>query len=462
MTPGIVLLALLVAAALLAAGRWRARAAAFARERLARETERSALTRELELLKQRIDQLSRDASERARSEAASRAEADSDGKRLEARLLLADRMASVGTLAAGVAHEINNPLAFILSNLEFALAELRRAGGDGEVVRALQDARDGGARVREIVRDLKTFAHAGEEVRETLDVRRVLQSAIGLASNEIRRRARLAVDPGEVPPVVAGEHRLGQVLVSLLINAAQAIPEGRAPENLVRAATATAPDGRAVIEISDTGAGIAPEVLPRIFDPFFTTKPVGVGTGLGLSICHGIVRQLGGEISVKSEPGKGATFRILLPAAAEPGRAERQPPAQAPPARRSRILVVDDEELVGRAVSRILSPQHDVVVHTAARAALDEVISAPGAFDVILCDLMMPEMTGMELHARLAELAPPLARRTVFLTGGAFTAAAREFLEAVPNLRLEKPFDPQALRDLVSRALAGAGAPVAA
>jgi len=375
----------------------------------------------------------------------------SERKRLEAQLLHADRMASVGTLAAGVAHEINNPLSFILSNLDFALGELRRAGAEPEVLQALEDARDGGARVREIVRDLKTFSRPVDEVSEALDVRRVLQSVIGLASNEIRHRALLVVDPGDVPPVAASEHRLGQVLLNLLVNAAQAIPEGNSAANVVRAATSTAPDGRAVVAISDTGVGIAPEVLPRIFDPFFTTKPVGVGTGLGLSICHGIVAQLGGEISVESAPGKGSTFRVLLPPAAAAPPDERAPPAAAP-GRRGRILVVDDEPLVGRAVSRILAPPHEVVARTSARAALDDLLGGP-PFDVVLCDLMMPEMTGMDLHARLVREAPALAARTVFLTGGAFTPSAREFLDRVPNLRLEKPFEAQALRDLVARVL---------
>jgi PAS domain S-box-containing protein len=376
-------------------------------------------------------------------------------KHLEAQLMLADRMASVGTLAAGVAHEINNPLAFILANLEFALDELRSAAGvDPDVRRALAEARDGGLRVREIVRDLKAFSRADEAEREAVDLRRVLQSALGLAQNEIRHRARLEVEVGDVPRVVGSEHRLGQVLLNLLINAAQSIPEGRAAEHVVRAVTARAPDGRASVTISDTGSGIPPEVLPRIFDPFFTTKPVGVGTGLGLSICHGIVSGLGGEIQVDSTPGKGSRFTVLLPPA--PSEARLDPPAPAfpaPPPRRGRILVVDDEALVGRAVSRILAPLHEVLARTSARAALDD-IARGEVFDVVLCDLMMPEMTGMELHARLREVAPALAERTVFLTGGAFTPTAREFLARTRNARIEKPFEPDQLRALVARVLA--------
>jgi PAS domain S-box-containing protein len=391
----------------------------------------------------------------------------SEKKQLESHLVLADRMASVGTLAAGVAHEINNPLAFILSNLEFALSEVPEAAADPELRRALQDAKDGAVRVREIVRSLRTFSRPGDDERTVLDPRRVLESALALAANEIRHRGELAVDRGDVPPVLASEHRLGQVFLNLLINAAQALPEGRARENRVRAATSTAPDGRAVIEVSDTGVGIPPDVLPRIFDPFFTTKPVGVGTGLGLSVCHGIVTQLGGYLSVESVPGKGTTFRVVLPAAPDEARpvAAKTTPGAAPPApassgRRGRVLVVDDEPLVGRALVRMLSPLHDVVAHTSGRAAL-ELLREDRAFDVVFCDLMMPGMTGMELHATLAAIAPDVAARMVFLTGGAFTPAAREFLDRVANPCLDKPVDRGTLRDIVARAIAPA-APSAA
>ncbi len=379
----------------------------------------------------------------------------SDRKRMEAQLLLADRMASVGTLAAGVAHEINNPLAYIIANLDFAVEELHGSGASQDVVRALEEAKEGGARVREIVRDLKTFSRAQGGDRALVDVREVLRSAVSLAQNEIRHRARLELDLGEVPRVVGGEHRLGQVFLNLLINAAQAIPEGRADANLIRAATRTGEGGAAEIEVSDTGVGIKPEILGRIFDPFFTTKPVGVGTGLGLAICHGIVSDLGGEIRVRSQVGGGTTFTLTLPRA--PASLAERParPTPAPPSGRGgRILVVDDEPLVGRAVARILSPPHDVVAETSARAALDRIERGDRAFDLVLCDLMMPDMTGMELHERVAAVAPGLASHVVFLTGGAFTVSARDFLDRVPNPRVEKPFEPAALRKLVGSLLA--------
>jgi len=365
---------------------------------------------------------------------------------LEAQLLLADRMSALGTLAAGVAHEINNPLAFILANLTYALEELARtSAAPGEVVRALEEAREGSVRVREIVRDLKTFSRPEERLDDEVDLPAVLRSAMSLAQNELRHRAQLEADLRPVPPVAASAHRLGQVFLNLLINAAQAIPEGQADRHRIR--VACRPEGsRVLVEVSDTGAGIAEEHLLRIFEPFFTTKPVGIGTGLGLSVCHGIVTAIGGDITVESRPG-ATTFRVVLPAiAASPATAE-VPPRPPVLRARARVLVVDDEPMVARAIARTLS-EHDVTVLHSGAAALERLRQDVG-FDVVLCDLMMPELNGMELHERLRLEVPAASERMVFMTGGAFTPQARDFLARVPNARVDKPFEPAALRALV-------------
>jgi PAS domain S-box-containing protein len=242
-------------------------------------------------------------------------------KQVEVRLMLASRMASIGTLAAGMAHEINNPLAYVLLNLELVaeqILEISRDAPSGrmrELGTLVAEAREGGERVRKIVGDLKTFSRVDDACSALLDVRRVLEVAATMANNEIRHRARLVKELGEVPLVEGDEARLGQVFINLLVNAAQAIPEGGADANEIRVATRTDGAGRAVVEVRDTGPGMSHEVQARIFDPFFTTKPIGVGTGLGLSICHGIVTALGGEITVQSELGKGAMFQVVLPAA---------------------------------------------------------------------------------------------------------------------------------------------------
>ena len=386
-------------------------------------------------------------------------------RRMQAQLIQSDRMASMGTLAAGVAHEINNPLAYVVANLGWVSQALQGAGPGAavgpedhqEMREALEEARSGAERVRAIVRDLKTFSRADEPARGPADVRRVLESALNLARNEIRHRARVVTDLGEAPTVEASEHRLGQVFLNLLINAAQAIPEGRADQNQVRAVTRTDDRGRAVVEIHDTGCGIPPEHLGSIFEPFFTTKPAGVGTGLGLAICHGIVTGLGGQILVESQPGRGSVFRVVLPAARAPApdEPERPVPAHAP---RACILVVDDEPLVGRAIQRILGSAHQVTVETSGRAALARAERGE-RFDLVLCDLMMPEMTGQDLLQALERTAPELAVRVVFLTGGAFTAAAQEFLDRTGRPRLEKPFEAEALERLVAAELSRRAGP---
>ena len=353
--------------------------------------------------------------------------------RMRERLVISERMASAGTLAAGVAHEINNPLGVAMANVEFAADALSRMVQDPGVVgleEPLRDAREALERIRDIVRDVKLFSRPHDDATTAVDVRRVLDSSTRMAWNEIRHRAKLVKDYQAVPMVSANESRLGQVTLNLVVNAAQAIGEGQADTNEIRVSTRTTDDGRACIEVSDTGCGIPTENLERIFDPFFTTKAVGVGTGLGLAICHRIVTELGGHITVESEIGKGSRFRISLPAVDERARPERPSTPLPAKATRQKILIVDDEETLARAIERSLRPDHDVTVVTRAREALAR-IEGGERFDVILTDVMMPEMTGMDMYERLRQVAPDQAEHVVFLTGGAFTPAAREFLDTV-------------------------------
>lgn len=381
-------------------------------------------------------------------------------KQLQVQLLLADRMASMGTLAAGVAHEINNPLSYVLANVSLgdeSLAEIERTcagcrASVADVRELLRDARDGLERMRIIVGGLKAFSRADDDRSGPVDVHAVLESSISVAWNEIRHRARLVRDYGDVPHVRANEARLGQVFLNLLTNAAQAIAEGGVDDNEIRLTTRVDDAGYVRAEVRDTGAGIRPEIIGRIFDPFFTTKAVGAGTGLGLAISHGIVAALGGELTVESDVGRGALFRLRLPMAR--GTLTPAPTLLEPEvgsARRTRVLIIDDDGLVARAVARTLSDGHIVTIFTSAREALAHVASDVGRYDIILCDLMMPELNGMELYEELERVAPTCVERIVFLTGGAFTPRAGAFLGRVPNLRIEKPFDTHALRALVSR-----------
>jgi CheY-like chemotaxis protein/anti-sigma regulatory factor (Ser/Thr protein kinase) len=312
----------------------------------------------------------------------------------------------------------------------------------------LRDAREAALRIRDIVRDVKLFSRPDDDDRSLVDVERVMDSSIRMAWNEIRHRARLVRDYGRVPRVDANEARLGQVLLNLVVNAAQAIPEGCARDNEIRVST-RATDGRVMIEVCDTGSGIAPEHLSRIFDPFFTTKPVGLGTGLGLAICRRLVADMGGEITADSNPGGGARFRVVLPVGA--GRSPQSTTSSSvpPSTRRGSILVVDDEEAVARALKRALSEYHDVSVAASGREAATR-IEHGERFDVIVSDLMMPDLTGTDMYRRLVQVAPEQAARVVFVTGGAFTAGARGFLEEVPNPRIEKPIEPSSLLAIIA------------
>lgn len=403
-------------------------------------------------------------------------------KRLTAKMMQMDRMVAVGTLAAGVGHEINNPLAYILSNVIFAvteLASLQKAGDlppeaakrAASAATALQDAQDGAERVRDIVRDLKTFSRGDEhQALEAVPLHAVLDSALALARNEIRHRALVVKDYGELPLVVASRSRLGQVFVNLLVNAAHAIPEGHADRNSIRVATRAAGD-RVEITISDTGSGIRPEHLPQIFDPFFTTKRVGEGTGLGLAICAGIIRDLGGEITVQSEVGKGTSFRVMIPVgnvqAVAPAPSQRGMTPATPmaavgasgngPASRWSILVVDDEPMFGVAVRRLLSGKHDVRVAGSGREALDHLVRGE-RFDAILSDVHMPEMTGIELYETIQQRWPELIPRMGFVTGGAISEEARIFLEQRRERIFEKPGSLVALEAFLVRLAQGAAA----
>jgi C4-dicarboxylate-specific signal transduction histidine kinase/ActR/RegA family two-component response regulator len=387
------------------------------------------------------------------------------GKSLDAlrgaqtRMALSDRMASIGTLAAGVAHEINNPLSYIRANMGFAADEMSRLEaskgslGLAEAMASLREAQEGADRVRQIVADLKLFSRPDDESEKptTIQLNSVLERSISMSAHEIRHRAELVRDFKATSPVLANESKLGQVFLNLLVNAAQAISEGEASRNQVRVRTADLDAETVVVEVSDTGSGISAEHMKRIFEPFFTTKPVGQGTGLGLAICHAILREMGGSIEVESEVGKGSTFRVKLPVSHSEAKTSATPAVQ-PAHHRGRVLVIDDDELVAKSVERILAQEHEVVVTTQARDGLAR-IERGEHYDLILCDVMMPEMSGPDFYAKLNVLNVPELKRVVFLTGGAFTATTTEFLAKVSVPVLEKPFESGQLRELVNEAV---------
>lgn len=381
------------------------------------------------------------------------------------RRLLTDRLAAVETLAAGLAHEINNPLTYSLINVESVLRRLRviaaspptpevaedLASSLTSFVDSLDQTLHGMKRIREVVRNLMTFSRGGVGPSSLVDVRGVAESATQMALHEVVHRARLVRDLREVPPVMANEGALGQVFLSLILNAAQAIPIGDARENEVRISTHCDEEGNVVIEVRDTGGGIAPDVLPRIFDPFFTSKGSDKAAGLGLSIAYGTVRRFGGDIQVTSAPGQGTTFRVLLP----PAKGWRKRDSSVPPGEpkvdeRRRVLIVDDERMVGDSLARSLTDVADVTVMTEAWRVL-EMLANGQRWDIILCDLLMPEMSGIDLYRETLRVAPDAAPSIVFMTAGVFTRHAQAFLESVSNPCLEKPFDIAKVRNLVTR-----------
>ena len=383
----------------------------------------------------------------------------------DTHLVVSDRLTSAGTLAAGVAHQINNPLAYVLANLGYLAEEVpslvsaaRAQPGSlaieerlAELLRTIGDAREGAERVASIVRDLKLLSRVDDDTVEEIDVVAVLESACNIVWSQLQSRASIVKTYGELPRVRGNSSRLAQALVNLLLNAAQAIPEGHADRHQIRITTTTDAEGRAVVEVADTGAGIPPYLLSRIFDPFFTTRAVGAGTGLGLTIAHGIVSTMGGRIHVDSKEGQGSTFRVVLPGLQAPPRPTRPSP-EAPrksPGHR-RCLLVDDEETLVIALQRTLSRSCDVVATTSAAEALERMLAGE-EFDVVLCDVVMPSISGIDVYERVKAVRPELAKRFVFMTGGAFTPRMRAFLDAVPNPRLDKPFSPQQLVRVVEK-----------
>ncbi len=365
----------------------------------------------------------------------------SDQRRLQLQLAQADRMASLGTLAAGVGHEINNPLAYVMLSLEAItrLAVHAEPALAGSLAEHAASAFDGAQRVAKIVRDLRAFSRLDDEARTVVDVRRALEVALAAAGHELKHRARVSTRLGEVAPVVGSEGRLAQIFLNLLVNAAHAIPEGHPSDHEIRVAVRTE-GAEVLVEIADTGVGIADEHRRHLFEPFFTTRPTGEGSGLGLAICHGLVTALGGRIRVESELGKGSTFFVALPRAeVTPAAAPTAGAAAATARARARILIVDDEPQICEALARLLEGRHDVVLALSAVEARATLTRDP-AFDVILCDVVMPEMTGADLHRWLREHDPARAARMLFITGGREGAAARA-LGGIELWRwLDKPF----------------------
>jgi|GEM_PF-3030954 len=405
----------------------------------------------------------------------------------QAELLRSEKLASVGQLAAGVAHEINNPIAYILSNLrtlstyqqEFVamlatykdlvyrsgnkalIAEMEHAERQAELDYLIKDCAsileeniEGTLKIRNIVRDLSTFSHMEYGKAGMVNVNDLIDSAIRIVFNEIKHHARLRKKFHAVPEINADSSQLGQVFLNLLLNAVHAIPEGHAESNTITIESAPEEEN-IIVTVQDTGRGISEQNLSKIFDPFFTTKDVGEGTGLGLSISLNLVRRHGGDIQVKSKEGEGSIFRVVLPIKTGIKPAEsalRLPPAHETDAAagKRRVLLIDDDERIIKSYVRILKPYYDLVTAQGGKKGI-KLLLKDQDFDAILCDLMMPDTDGVAVHDFLLKKHPHLAAKIIFFTGGAFTAQAKKFVETVPNNILEKPVDFPLLFSLISK-----------
>ena len=374
-----------------------------------------------------------------------KAELEAVHAQADMRVREAERFASMGRLAAAVAHEINNPLSFVQNNLEF----LERDAPSGQRD-ALVESLKGVERIRRIVTDLQTMTRPPDEEEPSADVARAASTASSMARGQTRSKAVVQLEIEENLWAACDEGRLIQLLLNLLVNAAQALPEGHKEDHRI-SVRGSAIEGRAVIEVEDDGPGIPEEHLARVREPFFTTKPIGEGMGLGLALCEGIARSYGGVLEVESVPGRTVVRARLDLAIREPRpiiTPTPTPPVEAPEEQPSlRILVCDDEVFLARAIQRHLKALDVDVVHDGSDAIAR--LAEDPDYDLVICDMMMPNVTGMDVYETVEKTNPDLAERIVFMTGGTFTPRSAEFRDREGIRFLDKPIKLEELWKIV-------------
>lgn len=357
---------------------------------------------------------------------------------LDARLRLTDRMVAVGTLAAGAAHEINNPLAYLLANLTFLEEGLGALASNdpraAELAVALGDAKDGARRIEKIVRDLRTFSATRDSGVDRGDVVRAVQATISLLARTLESHARLHVDIAPVPEVKLGESRLSHVLSGLLSNAkdAFAAPD---PKNEIRVRVYAGDNAWVRIEVRDNGRGMGRDVLERIFDPFFTTKDVGGGAGLGLFVAHNLIAGAGGTLTVESQLNEGSRFLISLPVAPKVSPGEFPMPILST---RPRILLAEPDRNVANAMRRLLS-EYEVVVASTGAEVVEKCLREP--FDVALIEVALPDLSAAELQKRISDRRSHRPARVRFMSQGATATMDLALSAQLGDAPLEKPFD---------------------
>jgi two-component system NtrC family sensor kinase len=378
-----------------------------------------------------------------------------DSRRVQAQLLQAEKMSAIGQLVGGMAHEINNPLASILVNMELLLGEVR----DPSQLETLQAIKVETDRAAQIVRNLLTYVRGQGSERAVVDLREAVRGALALRRNQLlNQQIDVRVDLPPEPVLVWGNTvNLQQVLMNLLVNAEHAIRGDRGRGNVwVRL---TVQDEHACITVDDDGPGVPPELLTRVFDPFYTTKPEGEGTGLGLSVSAGIVADHHGKIAATQRPGGGARFSVDLPLSqAEPMEEPtlHPRPALSPgtPARRGKVLLIDDEPDIRRSISKFLTRSGwEVDLADSGEEGLRHV--AQGEYQVVLCDLRMPGMSGHEFYRKLQAEGSPAIERLVFMTGDVLSPEASRFLHEAARPVLSKPFALKDLTEILAQVVPG-------
>ncbi len=369
--------------------------------------------------------------------------------RAETALVEAERLAALGRLAAGVGHEINNPLTYLQLSLERVARHLQATEAPADVRQSVEDSRDGAWRIQKVVEGLRVYSRRPED-RRALDPAEVARAALKVAHPQLRHVANVHAELASTPPVLGDEPRLVQALVNLLSNAAQAVLEQHGA-GTITLRTGAEPGGLVFFEVEDDGPGIATEHRAHLSEPYFTTRASRGGLGLGLFVTRGIVDAHGGRLSFESPGGRGTRVRLTLPAldpaaataAGEPAATSARPGEPAhddvAPAARPSLLVVDDEPLVLRVLAEALGHGWRVTSAGSGAEALEQL--SAGRFDAVVCDLFMPGVGGMDVAAHLEQHDPALRARLVFLTGGAVTAEAQAFLERPDVAYLEKPVD---------------------
>lgn len=385
-------------------------------------------------------------------------ELERQGRVAERRLFMTDKLAALGQVTAGIAHDINNPLAYVLANLELlhdhvpdlmslvaharanpmasplAATDLDRLETD--LPELVAEAAEGSRRIGELVRDLRDFARIDNQTETRVDINDCLDAAERLTRNLIRHRARIHREyTARMPATHCNFGRLSQVFLNLLTNAVQSFDEADVERNVIHLVTDT-DDGWLHVRVSDNGRGIPKETIPRLFEPFFSTRREQGGTGLGLAIAKENAESLGGRLEVESSPGEGSTFTLSLPIRCSTAEYFSEHP-RVSPTKRIHVLVVDDDTMLLRGLARALRRSFEVTATSSPKAALERI--SKGGIDAVLCDVMMPEMSGMELHRRLQSIQPTLAPRTVFMTGGTFAPEEERRLARLTNVVLRKP-----------------------